>query len=194
MMYILLNLAVSMMMFSYINAQCYEDECIGELLVSGPKYRVPDSAFNASSVWDDLYLPFRARLGTKDDSPYGQGGSWVANSEQENTEQWIQVDLGTVKRVSGVITQGRHVLHSNDEQWVMTEYRILYKRKRQETFRTVRKNRSEKFQGNYDAVTPVLNMFKSVRARFIRINPTAWKGHISLRFDVIGCKYYRPQP
>ena len=28
---------------------------------------------------------------------------------------------------------------------------------------------------------------KPVAARCIRINPRAWQGHISMRFDVLGC-------
>ncbi|CAH1785637.1 unnamed protein product [Owenia fusiformis] len=180
MMYILLSLAVGLVMLPYINAKCCSGECIGEFLVSGPN-GVPDSNLTASSVLDIYHQPYRARLGTPDNSFPEERGAWVPL--QQNTEQWIQVDFGSVKRVSGVVTQGREEL--NSLQWV-TEFRILY-RENDEPFRAVTKNGIETFPGNDDKVTPVLNMFKSVKARFIRINPTAWF-YIALRFDVIGCE------
>ena len=45
------------------------------------------------------------------------------------------------------------------------------------------------FYGNSDKDTPVTNMFlgSPVRARFIRIQPTAWNNKISMRFEVLGC-------
>ena len=51
----------------------------------------------------------------------------------------------------------------------------------------------KEFTGNSDQDTHVPNKFNtSVRAKFIRLLPTQWTGHISLRFEVLGCdgKYY----
>ncbi|XP_072052013.1 echinoidin-like [Amphiura filiformis] len=44
------------------------------------------------------------------------------------------------------------------------------------------------FTGNYDSNTEVTNYFpQPVTARFVRIEPTAWKVKTSLRFEVTGC-------
>jgi hypothetical protein len=43
-----------------------------------------------------------------------------------------------------------------------------------------------RFPGNIDRNSKVRNNFKtSVQARAIRIHPTKWLSHISMRFDVI---------
>ncbi|CAH1791241.1 unnamed protein product [Owenia fusiformis] len=159
------------------------DECIGKLLVTGSSHRIPDSWLTASTVYEFGYGPDRARLGTQDIPGETQRGSWVASVKDSN--QWIQADLGKVMTVSGVITQGRNILGKPTpaaDQWV-SEYRILYRTYANMPFERIQ----ERFQGNSDRVTPVLNMFKSVKARYVRINPTVWKNHISMRFDVIGC-------
>ena len=47
--------------------------------------------------------------------------------------------------------------------------------------------------GNSDKNTEKENIFISpVRAAFVRLLPTAWHNHISLRFEVLGCNgnYY----
>ncbi|CAH1801960.1 unnamed protein product [Owenia fusiformis] len=181
MMYIFLSLAAGLVLLPYINPQCCQVECIGEFLVSGPN-GVLDSALTASSEFDSLHGPDRARLGTQEELPGIGSGSW--SPAVLNTDQWIQVDFGSVKRVSGVVTQGRNAGPQNQST---TEYRVLY-RENIEPFRAVTKNGNEMFQGNDDLVTPVINMFKSVMARFVRINPTAWEDYIALRFDVIGCE------
>lgn len=48
------------------------------------------------------------------------------------------------------------------------------------------------FEGNRDPETPVLSLFNSTVARYIRINPQTWyqngtEGDICLRAEVLGC-------
>ena len=68
----------------------------------------------ASSNYARSYGPSMARLLT--DTPIG---AWVAL--YNDGYQWIQVDFGKLRKVTGVATQGR--LHAN--QWV-TSYYVSY--------------------------------------------------------------------
>ena len=44
------------------------------------------------------------------------------------------------------------------------------------------------YQGNNDQNSPVINtLMKPIEARFIRLHPYAWYGHISLRMELYGC-------
>ena len=76
-----------------------------------------DSQLTASSEYNPNHGPHLARL----DAVAGAGiGGWAALTLDSN--QWIQVDFdGTLKTVSGIITQGRQ----DYAQWV-TEYRVQY--------------------------------------------------------------------
>lgn len=44
------------------------------------------------------------------------------------------------------------------------------------------------YQGNNDQNTVVVNtLIEPIEARYIRLHPTAWYGHISLRMELYGC-------
>lgn len=79
---------------------------------------------------------------------------------------------------AGIVTQGR----GDADQWV-EEYMVSYTMDGREwTF----VERGRRFEGNYDRNTWVRNDFKEpVYARSIRIHPTKWFGHISMRFDAV---------
>ena len=76
--------------------------------------RILDSQINASSESTDRQA-FKARL----DRALSAEGSWSAAVNE--AYQWIQVDLGVLKRVSGIVLQGRQDLY----QWV-TKYKVDY--------------------------------------------------------------------
>ncbi|XP_033123006.1 uncharacterized protein LOC117121804, partial [Anneissia japonica] len=121
----------------------------------------------------------RGRLNTVSDA--GGFGAWAAATNDR--DQWIQADLGSVKRVVGVITQGR----SGYNQWVKT-YKVNYSTDGS-IFAPVlgSSGQVEIFSANSDRNTEVKNIFSSVvYAQFIRINPITWYRHISLRFELLG--------
>ena len=105
-------------------------------------------------------------------------GIWVAKTNDE--DQWIQADLRTTHRIESVTTQGRPgghnqwvkfygVVHSNDQaHWILI-YRL--------------------YIGNVDQNTKKTNRLPSgTDARFVRLLPRQWQGHISMRFDLTGCE------
>jgi hypothetical protein len=67
------------------------------------------------------------------------------------------------------------------QQWV-TAYRIQYRNSAEEAWKRVPRT----FQANIDQHTVVRNSLRGdeITARYVRLQPTAWHGHISLRWDV----------
>ncbi|XP_033120349.1 EGF-like repeat and discoidin I-like domain-containing protein 3, partial [Anneissia japonica] len=117
-------------------------------------------------------------------------GSWSSNVNDQY--QWIQVDLGKLHEVHGVITQGRNKYITPDgfiwDQWV-TSYEILYSVDGNH-FQPIKNSNCQvtKFVGNSDHDTMVTNILSDpVYAQFVRIHPTGWYSAISLRFEVLGC-------
>ena len=71
---------------------------------------IPNSALTASSVWGSAYGPENARLHYKGGS--GRKGGWI--SSHQDHEQWLQVDFGTEKQVTGISIQGYY----NSDYWL----------------------------------------------------------------------------
>ncbi|XP_033111516.1 lactadherin-like [Anneissia japonica] len=144
---------------------------------------IPADQLTASSEWDPSHGSQRARLNTILNS---EGiGAWSAKFN--DLDQWIQVDLGTLKNVQGVITQGRNRYN----QWV-TSYEVRYS-VNGNSFEVITDANGQvaEFDGNSDQDTTVTNIFYThVYAQFIRIHPISWHNHISLRFEVLGCQVW----
>ena len=77
-----------------------------------------DNQITASSEWNANHGPSNARLNRPATPP--TTGAWSAKTNNRN--QWIQADLGGLKWVSGVVTQGRNGAYS---QWV-TRFNVQY--------------------------------------------------------------------
>ena len=73
---------------------------------------IPDDQMKASSENDDNHRAANARLDSRK-------GGWSALYNDQ--DQWIQVALGKLQSVSGIILQGRE----DEDQWV-TEYQVEY--------------------------------------------------------------------
>lgn len=134
---------------------------------------IPDSKITASSQWSATHGPARARLDTVKTG--SKTGSWSAKSNDKG--QWIQVDLSKVSKITGIVTQGRQ----DYNQWV-TKYDV------QHSYDGVTFSNYGSLLGNTDRNTKIGHILKpAITARFIRIRPTSWYGHISMRFDIVGC-------
>lgn len=113
----------------------------------------------------------------------GSGG-WAAD-ERTGNEHWIQADLGSDRKVTGVVTQGCY-MHN---QWV-TSFYVSYRTDGSDELAEVTNESGDRelFQGNYDRRTPVTRRFpQPVVARFVRINIISWSSHPTMRFEVINC-------
>ena len=57
-----------------------------------------------------------------------------------------------------------------------------------ETSVTVNNSPIRDFSGNSDRNTVVTNCFRpSILARYVRVHPKTWYGHISMRIELLGC-------
>ncbi|XP_078703844.1 sushi, von Willebrand factor type A, EGF and pentraxin domain-containing protein 1-like [Branchiostoma floridae x Branchiostoma belcheri] len=145
---------------------------------------IPDDSITASETGHSGQQSFYGRLkGTA-----GWGG-W--GPENNNIGQWLQVDLGDLKRVTGTVTQGgRLAIRDN---WV-TSYKLSYSI--YGTFwTTYASNGSDKvFTANTDKKTPVTNLLdSSINARYVRFYPETWHQRIAMRVEILGCSTYNGQ-
>lgn len=145
---------------------------------------IPDSQITASSsykMWNLRAFGWYPHLGRLDNQ--GKINAWTAQSN--SAKEWLQVDLGTQKQVTGIITQGARdfghiqyvasykVAHSDDGvQWTVYE----------------EQGTSKVFQGNLDNNSHKKNVFeKPFMARYVRVLPLSWHNRITLRLELLGC-------
>lgn len=145
--------------------------------------KITAAQISASSQFSSKHSPEGARLFNQ---PSGsQVGCWSA--VRNNLHQWIQIDLRTKTRVTQVATQGRR--SDTYEQWV-TRYKLLFSDDgiSYEGFVAQGDSVVKEFEGNSDRDTVKTNsLIPPIKARYIRLAPTAWNGHISARIELYGC-------
>ncbi|KAL9974957.1 hypothetical protein ACROYT_G012069 [Oculina patagonica] len=140
-----------------------------------------DSQITASTKYSGDHAAHQARLRFRGGE--GKYGGWSALTSDNN--QWLQVDLQQRTRVTGIATQGRH----DADQWV-TEYKLQYGEDEQtfKFYRRIGDNSDTTFQGNTDKNTVVDHVLNPIiEARFIRVLPTNWHNHITMRMELYAC-------
>ncbi|EDO29729.1 predicted protein [Nematostella vectensis] len=145
------------------------------LFACGMKNKViPDGVISASTMWDNRHRPQRSRLDTVADS---RGtGAWSSRVNDKN--QWLQIAFGGITKITGIITQGRQ----DYDQWV-TEYKVEYS-ENESDFTSY--DGGKILTGNTDRNTKVQHIFRpTISARFIRVRPVTWQGHISMRMELL---------
>uniref|UniRef100_A0A8C4WZ29 Neuropilin n=1 Tax=Eptatretus burgeri TaxID=7764 RepID=A0A8C4WZ29_EPTBU len=107
---------------------------------------------------------------------------------QDSSKEWIQVDLGFPKIVTGVATQGA-VSHESGTSYYVTNYRLEHSTSG-EDWVSYREGRSiREFDGNSDGMTVVVNrLAEPLLARYVRLRPTRWREGIALRLEYYGCQ------
>ncbi|XP_047437308.1 lactadherin-like isoform X2 [Mugil cephalus] len=115
----------------------------------------------------------------------GKTNAW--SPAHNNRSEWIQVDLGKTKRLTGIITQGAKDF--GVVQFVSV-FKIAYSNDG-ESWRTVKEEDTSKdklFQGNTDNNSHKRNLFESpFYARYVRVVPWEWHERITLRMELLGC-------
>ncbi|NXD24148.1 NRP1 protein, partial [Spelaeornis formosus] len=99
-----------------------------------------------------------------------------------------QVDLGLLRFVSGIGTQGAISKETKKEYYLKT-YRVDVSSNGEDWITLKEGNKPVVFQGNSNPTDVVYRPFaKPVLTRFVRIRPVSWENGVSLRFEVYGCK------
>ncbi|XP_078696167.1 uncharacterized protein LOC144924633 isoform X2 [Branchiostoma floridae x Branchiostoma belcheri] len=140
---------------------------------------IPDDSITASTFWGVGYEPYRGRL-----NGVAGNGAWAVTTS--TIGEWLQVDLGEKKPVTGTIIQGRYYY----DQWV-TSYKLQYSVDGRSWIKYASSVGSEKvFPGNTDRNTPVTNLLdRPIDARYVRFLPQSWHGYIRMRVEVLGCTF-----
>ncbi|XP_072434690.1 neuropilin-2-like isoform X2 [Chiloscyllium punctatum] len=115
-----------------------------------------------------------------------QVNGWTPN--EDTVREWIQVDLGILKIVTGIATQGAISVDTAKTYFVST-YKLEVS-SNGEDWMVYRQGKNHKlFPANTDGNEVVLNtLTPPVLARFVRIRPQIWKNGISMRFELYGCQ------
>ncbi|KAM7452301.1 EGF-like repeat and discoidin I-like domain-containing protein 3 [Porites harrisoni] len=144
---------------------------------------ISNGQVSASSEWDGNHAAIQARLYFE--AALGKAGSWSA--KYNNLDQWLQIDLGSKHTlVTGLATQGRN----GYGQWV-TKYKVQYSNNGVNFQYYMEQGQAaiKEFVGNADQDTVVYHKLShAIKARYIRFQPTAWHGNISMRVEVYGCQ------
>ncbi|XP_069551498.1 milk fat globule EGF and factor V/VIII domain containing b isoform X3 [Brachyistius frenatus] len=138
------------------------------------------STFRTWGIEAFTWHPHYARLDKQ-----GKTNAWTAATT--NRSEWLQVDLKSPKKISGIITQGAKdfgsiqfvaafkVAHSDDgKAWTIVK---------DETTKT-----DKIFPGNSDNNVHKKNIFEpAFYGRYVRILPWDWHERITLRIELLGC-------
>ncbi|XP_041256023.1 discoidin, CUB and LCCL domain-containing protein 1-like isoform X3 [Onychostruthus taczanowskii] len=145
--------------------------------------------FNASSWWhevdvlgqDRAWVAERAALSTT-------GHSWAAEPGAEAA--WLELDLGTRRNVTGIITKGS----SEQHDYYVTSYHVSSSRdgKNWRPYRGSSGQEDKVFEGNADSQGEVSNAFiPPIVARYIRVTPQSWHQRVALKVALVGCQLAR---
>ncbi|XP_027672789.2 coagulation factor V [Falco cherrug] len=146
---------------------------------------IKNTQITASSVktsWFNTWDASLARLNQK-----GKVNAWRA--KLNNKEQWLQIDLLTVKKITAIATQG--VKSISAENFVKT-YVILYSDQGSEwrSYMDGSSSVAKVFSGNENSNGHVKHFFNPpILSRFIRIVPRTWYHGIGLRVELYGCDF-----
>ncbi|KAI1889757.1 hypothetical protein AGOR_G00166220 [Albula goreensis] len=164
----------------YLNmAGCSEPLGMKSRLISDSQLSA-SSAFRTWGIDAFTWHPHFARLDKQ-----GKTNAWTAASN--NRSEWLQVDLESPKRITGIITQGAKDF--GVVQFV-SAFKVAYGDDGQSwtVFKDEKTKRDKIFQGNIDNNVHKKNVFDPpFYARFLRILPWEWHERITLRMELLGC-------
>ncbi|CAJ1078923.1 coagulation factor V [Xyrichtys novacula] len=136
----------------------------------------------ASSWYSGPWQPSLARLNKQ-----GTINAWQAKYNDMN--QWLQVELPQVKKITGIITQGAKSL--GKEMYVIS-YSLEYSDNgiHWHQYTDDESISSKTFIGNTDNNDHVKNyIYPPIFSRFIRIIPRSWMSSITMRIELLGCDF-----
>uniref|UniRef100_S4RJI9 F5/8 type C domain-containing protein n=1 Tax=Petromyzon marinus TaxID=7757 RepID=S4RJI9_PETMA len=139
---------------------------------------IPDRQLTASSSLDMRWGAASARL-------LGGRYGWAPANPNAHG-QWLQVDLGQPRTVTGVMLQGAKGV---DTKAFVRRFRLAHSMDGVTWTRSRTSDGIYKyFVGNSNADKPELRQVRPVQARFVRLYPEKWSQNgIGLRLELLGC-------
>ncbi|XP_031791392.1 discoidin, CUB and LCCL domain-containing protein 1 isoform X2 [Piliocolobus tephrosceles] len=151
----------------------------------------PDGQIRASSSWQSVnesgdqvhWSPGQARL-------QDQGPSWASGDSSSNHKprEWLEIDLGEKKKITGIRTTGSTQSNFN---FYVKSFVMNFKNSNSKwkTYKGIVNNEEKVFQGNSNFRDPVQNNFiPPIVARYVRVVPQTWHQRIALKVELIGCQ------
>ncbi|KAJ8278049.1 hypothetical protein GJAV_G00083270 [Gymnothorax javanicus] len=133
----------------------------------------------SSSQYNPNWSPERSRLN------YYENG-WTP--AYDTNKEWIQVDLGFLRFVSAIGTQGA-ISQETKLSYYVTSYKVDVSSNGEDWITMKEGSKQKIFQGNSNPTdVQVTDLPKPTLTRFVRIRPVSWETGIALRFEVYGCK------
>uniref|UniRef100_A0A8C3T5L0 F5/8 type C domain-containing protein n=1 Tax=Chelydra serpentina TaxID=8475 RepID=A0A8C3T5L0_CHESE len=142
---------------------------------------IKNAQITASSYKKSWYSSWESSLARLNQQ--GRTNAWQSN----NNQQWLQIDLLKVKKITAITTQGCKSMSA--EQFVKT-YAILYSEEGTEwkPYMDDPTSVGKVFVGNEDSSGQVKHFLNPpIFSRFIRIVPKTWNRSIALRVELFGC-------
>uniref|UniRef100_A0A8D2J2Q1 Discoidin, CUB and LCCL domain containing 1 n=3 Tax=Varanus komodoensis TaxID=61221 RepID=A0A8D2J2Q1_VARKO len=153
------------------------------------------ASFSASSHWHEQNILGEKEAWTADQASFRAGStSWAAG--QSSADQWLEIDLGGRRNITGIITKGSSQKHN----YYVKSYQVLFSRdgKKWKTYKSKRGNEDKLFEGNSNSFQEVSNAFiPPILARYLRISPQTWNQRAALKVALLGCQAPRlkiPRP
>ncbi|KAI1901374.1 hypothetical protein AGOR_G00033740 [Albula goreensis] len=140
---------------------------------------IPSDNIIASSQYNSNWSPLRARLN------YHENGWTPAD---DSTKEWIQVDLGFLRNVLAIGTQGA-ISKETKRAYFVRSYKVDVSSNGEDWMPVKDGSKQKVFQGNTNPSDVVIrDLPKHTLTRYVRIRPLSWETGISMRFEVYGCK------
>ena len=149
---------------------------------------IPDSQLSGSGFIDDNpqagYSRSRLHTQRNDDGNDGRG-AWRA--DEDRVGEYIRADFGQLMRIQAIATQGR----ADWSRWV-TSYKFAYSTDGVKYDYVTSDDGSDRvFGGNNDRQTVVEHSLDApIVARFVRLYPQTYFGHMGLRWEIYSCSQY----
>ncbi|CAB4016839.1 zinc metallo ase nas-4-like [Paramuricea clavata] len=147
---------------------------------------IPDSSIRASSQYSSLFKASAARLHGLP-SMYNMG-AWCPKTK---TNSWLEIDLGQMVRVTGIATQGRQGMMSDE---YTPKYDLKYKKYYYSSWYSYLSTSraydgTQSLPGNWDGWSVQYNALSpTFTARYVRLYPKSWKNRPCFRVEIYGCK------
>uniref|UniRef100_A0A7N6B4B9 Neuropilin n=1 Tax=Anabas testudineus TaxID=64144 RepID=A0A7N6B4B9_ANATE len=133
----------------------------------------------ASSQYNPSWSPERSRLNYYENA-------WTP--AEDSNKEWIQVDLGFLRFISAIGTQGA-ISQETQKIYFVKTYKVDVSSNGEDWITLKEGSKQKIFQGNTNPTDIAKSMLpKSTLTRFVRIRPVTWETGIALRFEVYGCK------
>uniref|UniRef100_A0A8C6PHQ8 Neuropilin n=1 Tax=Nothobranchius furzeri TaxID=105023 RepID=A0A8C6PHQ8_NOTFU len=133
----------------------------------------------ASSQYNPSWSPERSRLNYYENA-------WTP--AEDSNKEWIQVDLGFLRFVSAIGTQGA-ISQETRKIYFVKSYKVDVSSNGEDWITLKEGSKQKVFQGNTNPTEITKTKLpKPTMTRFIRVRPVTWETGIALRFEVYGCK------